>query len=404
MKNLITSALFLLPVILYFVVRHKVLGGVLEGSNEASVLDNLIMASDSFIDQKATAFVLLGKYLLSLFFPVTLISEYGYPQMGIVGWGDWRAILSFMVYLGLGVWSLLNLRKQSVPAFGILYFIITFSVFTNLIILIGSSYGERFLYMASLGFTIALAWAIIKYLGGNIERTKTPVFEELKKGKLLAGLSLAIVLLYSVRTITRNPAWKDSYTLYSTDIPSVPNSAKLNYHHGLEQVKQGLKLKQGPEYRSWVEKGMNSYQKAIQLYPEYHDAYGELGLGFFRMGQLDKAIEYYKLSIKHKPNNSKVYSNMGIIYFQRGELDKAQEVYEKAVKIDPRFVDARRNLGSVYAQQKRFTEAINQFKEALKYDPDNPTLHQYLGFVYRDKGDAANSKIWLDKAKALGAK
>jgi tetratricopeptide (TPR) repeat protein len=336
-----------------------------------------------------------------LFLPVTLISEYGFPQMGIVGWSDWRAILSFVVLAGLGVWALMNLRKQSIPAFGILYFIITFSVFANVIILIGSSFGERFLYMASLGFTIALAWGMIKWSGANMAPSQKKVFDELLSAKLLAGLAATVILLYSARTVLRNPAWENSYSLYSADITNVPNSAKLNYHHGLEQVKKGLALKQGPEYRRWIEEGMNSYTKAIELYPAYHDAYGERGLGYFRMGQLDKAIENYKLSIKHKPNNSKVYSNMGIIYFQKGELDKAKEVYEKAVEIDPRFVDARRNLGSVYAQQKRFDAAIAQFTEALKYDPDNATLHQYMGFVYRDKGDTANAKVWLDKAKRL---
>jgi tetratricopeptide (TPR) repeat protein len=400
-KNLMASSYFLIPIALYFTVRYFVLGGVFEGSNEASALDNLLMATDNFADQKATAFVLLGKYLVRLFLPVTLISEYGFPQMGIVGWSDWRAILSFVVLAGLGVWALMNLRKQSIPAFGILYFIITFSVFANVIILIGSSFGERFLYMASLGFTIALAWGMIKWSGANMAPSQKKVFDELLSAKLLAGLAATVILLYSARTVLRNPAWENSYSLYSADITNVPNSAKLNYHHGLEQVKKGLALKQGPEYRRWIEEGMNSYTKAIELYPAYHDAYGERGLGYFRMGQLDKAIENYKLSIKHKPNNSKVYSNMGIIYFQKGELDKAKEVYEKAVEIDPRFVDARRNLGSVYAQQKRFDAAIAQFTEALKYDPDNATLHQYMGFVYRDKGDTANAKVWLDKAKRL---
>ena len=237
-----------------------------------------------------------------------------------------------------------------------------------------------------------------------MERQQKSVFESLSQVKILAGLAAAIVLLYSARTILRNPAWENSYTLYNADISKVPNSAKLNYHLGLEQVKKGLAYKQGAEYRRWIEEGMNSFNKAIELYPKYHDAYGERGLGFFRMGQLDRAIQDYKMSIKHKPNNSKVYSNMGIIYFQKGELEKAREVYEQAVKLDPRFVDARRNLGSVYAQQKKFDAAITQFTEALKYDPNNATLHQYMGFVYRDRGDATNAKIWLDKAKALEAK
>jgi Tfp pilus assembly protein PilF len=269
-----------------------------------------------------------------------------------------------------------------------LFFIITFSVFANVIILIGSSYGERFLYMPSLGFAIAAAWGLMKIGAVEMDVSNVHVLSQFKQSSLLAIASVVIVLLFSTRTVLRNPDWENSYSLYHADIPNVPNSAKLNYHYGLEQVKQGLKLNDGPEKQSWIQKGMASFEKAIALYPQYHDAYGELGLGHFRSGQLDKAMENYEKSILYKPNNAKVYSNMGIIYFQNGQLDKAKEVYEKAVKIDPRFVDARRNLGSVFAQQKRFDEAIVHFTEALKYDPYNVTLHQYMGFVYRDKGNA----------------
>jgi protein O-mannosyl-transferase len=396
------SAWFILPVLLYFMVRQSILGAVLEGANEASVLDNLLMATDSKVNQLATAFVLLGKYLLVMFVPYTLVSEYGYPQLNIVGWGDWRALLSLLIWLGLGVWALMNLRKHKVPAFGILFFMITFSVFANVIILIGSSYGERFLYMPSLGFTIAAAWGLMKVGAVGMEKSEEFFLAQFRKATILVIGIIPILVFFCLQTVHRNRAWENSYSLYHADIPNVPNSAKLNYHYGLEQVKQGLKLKDGPEKQSWIQKGMASFEKAISLYPQYHDAYGELGLGHFRTGQLDKAMENYEKSIQYKPNNAKVYSNMGIIYFQNGQLEKAKEVYEKAVKIDPRFVDARRNLGSVYAQQKRFDEAIVHFTEALKYDPYNVTLHQYMGFVYRDKGDTANSKIWLDKASALG--
>ncbi len=400
-KILTTSVWFLLPVAVYFLTRHLILGGVLEGSNEASPLDNLLMATSEFGLQKATAFVLLGKYLVSLLFPVALVSDYGYNQLPLVGWGDWRALLSLAVWLGLTIWAIINIRRRPIPAFAVLYTIITFSVYANLVITIGSSYGERFLYMASLGLAIALAWALLRLSGVGVRPETGRLLNLFTKNKILLGATLVIVLLYAVKTIDRNRAWYDSYALYHTDIATSPNSAKLNYHYGLEQVKNGLDLTDVNRKNEWIQKGMDSFQKAIALYPQYHDAYGELGLGYFRLGLPQKALESYQKSLEYKPNNAKAYSNMGIIYFQNNQLDKAQEVYEKAVSLDPRFVDARRNLGSVFAQQKRFDEAIEQFSTALQYDPNNATLHQYIGFVYRDKGEADKARQWLDKAKQL---
>ena len=142
------------------------------------------------------------------------------------------------------------------------------------------------------------------------------------------------------------------------------------------------------------------FQKALQIYPTYGDAYSQLGLAYFRANDYNNALVNYNKALEYKPD-AQTYSNMGIIFFQQGNLAKAQEVYEKAVKIDPRFVDARRNLGSVYAQQKQFDKAIAQFKEALKYAPNNPTLYLYLGYVHRDKGDTAGAQTYLNKAYQL---
>jgi len=404
-KTLTTSAFFLVPVGIYFITRRAILGAVTAGTEGTSPLDNLLTSSDNSLEQIATAFVLLGKYLAALIFPLQLVSDVGYNQLPVVGVSNPIAIVSMLVLVGLTVWAIVNTKKKAIWAFGILYSVVTFSIFSNLIIEIGSSYGERFLYMASLGFTLVLAWGVLKF--SNVELTKgkgEEIFALLSKYKVATGIALLIVGLYATRTLTRNPVWKDSYSLYHADINISPNSAKLNYHYALEQIKKGKEERDPNRQKEWYAKGKASFEKAISIYPPYHDAYGELGLAFYRLNQKEKALENYERSLKYKPNNANVYSNMGIIYFEKGNLDKAQEVYEKAVSINPRFVDARRNLGSVFAQKKQFDNAIIQFKEALKYDPSNPTIHQYLGFVYRDKGDVANSKIWMQKAAALGAK
>ena len=401
-KNLKTSAFFLAPVALYFITRRAILGAVTAGTKDTSPLDNLLTSTDSFLEGKATAFVLLGKYLAALIFPFQLVSDVGYNQIPIVGMGNPVAIVSLLIFLGLIVWALMNTKKKAVWAFGILYSVVTFSIFSNLIIEIGSSYGERFLYMASLGFATILAWGVLKFSNVDLARAKgEELFTSLSKYKMAAGIALLIVGLYAARTLTRNPVWENSYTLYHADISTSPNSAKLNYHYALEQVKMGNKETDPNAKNEWYSKGKASFEKAIAIYPQYHDAYGELGLAFYRLGQKEQALENYSKSLQYKPNNANVYSNMGIIYFERNNWTKAQEVYEKAVQINPRFVDARRNLGSVFAQKKEFQKAITQFKEALKYDPKNKTIHQYLGFVYRDMGDTANSQIWMQKAAAL---
>ncbi len=400
-ENLKTVALFAIPAVLYFVIRASVLGDMSAGTGEASVLDNVLRGSEYWIVQKATAFLLMGKYLLSLLFPHPLGSDFGYNQIPLTNWADWKVILSLLVHGGLLVVALRQFKAKRLLSLGILLYFITFSIFSNVLVMIGSSFGERFLYIPSLGFSLMLAVVLMKIFDMPMAKVSLPDWSALLKIKpaLLAVAGL-LIALYAAKTVSRNPAWYNSYSLYATDVLTAPNSAKLNYHYGLETMKEALNLPDAQK-RQQIGDAITAFEKALQIYPNYHDVYAQRGLAYFRLNQPDKALADYQKSLELKPNNAKVYSNMGIIYFQKNNLPKAREVYEKAVELDPRFVDARRNLGAVYAGMKQYDKAIQQWEEGLKYAPNNATLIYYIGTAYRDKGEAQKAAPYLQRAAAL---
>ena len=393
------TGMFAIPAAVFLLIRHNVLSA--QPYQEAySVLDNFMVGAANAGEKFASAFMMSGRYLWALLAPYVLVSDLGYPQMKPVGFGDWRALLGLVAYFGMGIWAVLNLKNKHFLSYAILIYLATFSLFSNIIITIGTSYGERLLYGPSLGFALALAWIIHKVSRAEI---KNPDAGPLARNKTAFYIGLAIVALYGLKTLSRNPDWYDSYSLYQADITKAPNCAKLNYHIALEQAKQGIDEENGGTVTdsAWVRKAITSYSKAIELFPQYHDAYGSRGLAYFRIQEYDKAFTDYQEALKHRPNDARVLSNMGYIYFMRQELKKAEEVYIKAVKYDPRFVDARRNLGAVLAMQKKYDEAIGHWKEALKYDSNNATLHFYIGSAYRDSGRPSEAQPWFNTAYSL---
>ncbi|TNE56345.1 MAG: tetratricopeptide repeat protein [Bacteroidetes bacterium] len=405
-ENLRISALFLIPAALYLLIRHQVLSA--QPYQEVySALDNFIIAASNTGTRLASAFMMCGRYLQTIILPHPLISDLGYPQMKPVSFADWRALLGFAVYGGMFIWALLKLRSRHFLAYAILFYLVTFSLFSNVLMVIGTSYGERVLYTPSLGFVFALAWLIMTAFGIS-RQPDVPAAQQVSnpggKGALVWGVTAVILLAYSIKTITRNPAWYDSFTLYKADIPNSPNCAKLNYHIGIETTKEGVNEDSGQVTDStWVNKGIDAFTKAIDLFPQYHDAYGSRGLAHFRLGHYDQAYVDYQKALQHRPNDDKVLSNLGFIYFIRQQLDSAEVVYRKSIRINPRFVDARRNLGAVLAMKKQFPAAIEQWKEGLIYEPDNPTLLQYIGSAYKDMGRPEEAKPWLDRAAAAAA-
>lgn len=398
-KNLRLTALMLLPAAVFLMARQNVIAAQ-QHKEIFSVLDNFIVGAANQGERFASAFMMCGRYLWTLVLPHPLVHDMGYPQMTPVTFADWRAVLGLLTYLGMGIWALLHLKKKHFLSFAALFYLITFSLFSNVLIQIGTSYGERLLYVPSLGFAFAVAYLFCRLFNVNDLRE---IWNPNGKGIALWGAAGILLATYSVKTISRNPAWFDSGTLYAADIGHSPNGAKLNYHHALELTKKGLDEATGEVLDStWVLKGIDAYTKAIQLYPQYHDAYGSRGLAYFRLKKYDQAFDDYQQSLKYRPNDAKVLSNMGFIYFLRNQLDEAERVYRESIKFDPRFVDARRNLGAVMAMKRDFPAAIEQWEEALKYDPQNVTLLNYIGSAYKDMGQPEKGQPYLDKATRYG--
>lgn len=396
------AAYFIAPVVLYWVIRSAVLGGYEARTVSTSVLDNTLYGASNFIQEKASTFLFMGIYLYKLVIPYPLVSDLGYNQVPLTGLGDWRVLLSMVAYAGMFVFAILQFKRKSIYSFGILFFLLTFFIFSNLLVKIGSGYGERFMYIPLLGFGIVAGKYLLSLLSDDQTINKVDSIAQLFSTYKTPLIALAVIsTLYSFQTINRNPAWKDSYTLYQTDAVKAPNSAKLRYHNGLEIMKTGIKFPDTNKKNQYLNNAVSEFNEALKIYPEYHDAFAELGLAYFRLGQPEKALSNYEKSLEYKANNYTVYSNMGIIYFQKNDLQKAREVYEKAVSINPAFVDARRNLGTVYAKTGKHDQAIEQFKEGLKYDPNNAILNLYLGYSYRDKGDQQNAQQYLNRAYQL---
>jgi tetratricopeptide (TPR) repeat protein len=401
----------LVPAVIFLLVRKKILDA--QPYQEAySILDNFMSETKNQGERLASAFMMCGRYLWTLIFPHPLVSDMGYPQVKVVSFSDWRALAGFFSYVGMGVWALVQLPKRHFLSFAILFYLATFSVFSNVLMMIGTSYGERLLYIPSFGFALAVAWLFGKIF--KIDDMKQ-IWNPNGKGTALWIAVGVLLAAYSMKTIFRNGAWYDSASLYAADLPNSPNCAKLNYHNALEVVRNGMDEKESiVKDVEMVRKGIACYDKCIELYPKYHDAYGSRGLSYFRLGEVlkdpveqraawDQALLDYQESLKYRYNNSEVLSNMGKIYFTRNQPEKAEEVYRKAVEFDPRFVDGRRNLGAILAMQRKFPEAIEQWKEGLKYADNTKSgiLYFYIGSAYKDMGQPEKSGEWFEKAYAV---
>jgi 2-polyprenyl-3-methyl-5-hydroxy-6-metoxy-1,4-benzoquinol methylase len=80
---------------------------------------------------------------------------------------------------------------------------------------------------------------------------------------------------------------------------------------------------------------VESCDKAIQIRPDYAEAYSNRGAALQELGRLDEAVESCDKAIKIRPDYAEAYSNRGAALQELGRLGEAAENYRKVISIAP---------------------------------------------------------------------
>ena len=112
------------------------------------------------------------------------------------------------------------------------------------------------------------------------------------------------------------------------------------------------------------------YKKALEIKPDYAEAYYNMGIALKDNGDLDAAINSYKKALEIKPDYVGAYFNTGNILKDTGDLEAAIDSYKKALEIKPDHAEANNNIGLTLKDKGDLEEAINSYKKALEINPD----------------------------------
>jgi tetratricopeptide (TPR) repeat protein len=409
-KIITVTSWMLIPTVIYLIARHHVLGSV-KGIQEVAVVDNLLMAAKTIPERIATAFVVLGMYLKLLIFPHPLLYNYSFNQIPIVNFSDVFALSSLLIHLSALAFALVTIFKKKfntenifegkrVIAYGILFYLISIFLFSNLVLVIGAAMGERFVYFSSFGFCIIVAVLLAQVF-------KIKVTEPLSKpsdifqNKIFISCVALICLAFSLKTIARNPVWKDNLTLYRADLPISMNSVRSHYYLGNELIKRQNELSGEAIDTAAILEGCKELQAALKIYPLYNDAYTQLGVAYYKIKDYNNAEKYYLTTLDNNPNDAVAISNLAAIYFNTARYQQAIEMYGRAIELNPRFSDAMVNMGSCYGAMQKFPESIEWFMKAIEISPDNAKAYYFTAKSYDFMGDKAQAASYMAQAKSI---
>lgn len=389
------SLWYLIPFFVYLSLRVKALGTI-SGDKTVASIDNMLMAAPNEAVRLATAIKIMGLYLWKLVFPHPLVNDYSLKEIAFVSFASWETWLSLAIYAFLIYHLFKWWKNRAILNFGIGFFLVSIVLYSNIFLTIGTSFGERLLFVPSLGFCIVLAYLLIQLLN---EKPLENINWTGKAFILVAG----ITLIYGFKTIDRNQAWENNFSLYATDVENCPNSARCQYYYGLGLMKEkAILLPEGEERKALLNQAIAAFTKSLEILPTYSDAWGQRGLAYYRLKQPQAALFDYNKSVEYNPQNSTSWSNMGAVYFESKQYKEALNAYEKAIQSNPNNVDALANYGATLGSMGDFNSSITYFKRAYAIQ-SNPEYLRLIALSYQNMGNKAQADLYLNQYNQLKA-
>ncbi|MDR2205125.1 MAG: tetratricopeptide repeat protein [Flavobacteriaceae bacterium] len=151
------------------------------------------------------------------------------------------------------------------------------------------------------------------------------------------------------------------------------------------------------EYQEAIE----CYDKAIDINPDYAEAYNNKGSALGILGKYEEAIECYDKAIELKPDNAEAYYNKGITLSYLGKYQEAVECYDKAIELKPDNAEVYINKGNALSNLGKHQEAIKCFDKAIDLNPDYAEAYYNKGNALGNLGKYQEALKCFDKAIAL---
>jgi protein O-mannosyl-transferase len=383
--------------VFFLAARWAVVGGFSQGTASELMNDPFIDASSA--ERYFTVFYTWAIYAKLLVFPHPLTYDYYPYHIPLVGAGSIAAWAGLLLFSAAALWSaricILQLAgrpvssQQKIYAFSGLLFFVPFILVSNLLFPIGTFMNERFLFMPSVGASLAAGCAISFLIA---------------KGKRHAGYILLFVVVagFSAKAFARNSAWKDDFTLFTTDVLVSSNSAKSNCSAGGKLLERANDSAYSQLRQEYLELSGKYLARAVQVHPTYADALLLLGNLHFELEQYDSTLYFYLRLAKRAPRHERMLANLAIVLDKKGDSPATLDAAKAFYALNPNNYAVTYKYGALLGKVAgNLPESIKYLERAAALDPSQAGAWKDLGVAYGMSGRAADALSVLDKAAEI---
>lgn len=387
LKNLMIW--IIVATILYLILRNSTAGPVNFAKESKDLMNNPFLGMTS-VEKMGSIMYSLGKYIALFVWPHPLSHDYypyAIPKISIIAL---IPLLSLVAYVSLGYFGIKGISKKSVYAYSILFYLATLSIVSNIFINVGTFMNERFVFMASAGFSIATAYFLVAHL---------PKLN--KYGRQIALVLAGVMLVgYSAKSYVRVPVWKDALSLNGAAVAISSNSARANsfmatafFDKYKETLMPNAVKRLSDEQRNLLNWTEVYAKKAIDIVPDYSNAnlmlIGVVTERYKTSGDIKQYVTDMKPCIIRRPDIPfiKEFSD-----YLKGKNEHQEELFGLYLSVGQELMNVK---------DERSTWALNYLNYAYEIHPNNKVVNQALATVYERLGNTNQAKRFQDAANAL---
>jgi tetratricopeptide (TPR) repeat protein len=118
---------------------------------------------------------------------------------------------------------------------------------------------------------------------------------------------------------------------------------------------------------------------------------------------VDGAIKYLLRAVEIAPQFVEAWNNLGTIAYRSGEYDKAEKYFREALQHDPGSFWPVVNLGGTLLSLRRYEDALPYNRHAVTERPGDALANAQTGSNYYSLGDDELALKYLNEAKRIDA-
>lgn len=383
-KRLWTVLLLLIAVFAgYLGIRYNAVGYLLGNMEVTDIMNNPFVGM-GFMERMSMIFLVLIKYLGLLVVPYPLTHDYYPHQIPRVGWDNIWVILSLLVHIGLAAWMIMKSikTKKASWAFWIFFYIASLSIYSNIVINVGTTMNERFLFVPTIASCVLLV-LLFRFL------------EE----KYLPKINLALIaiglisLIFGIQSFFRTQVWENPMTLNSAAVKVSTNSARSNNFMAVTLMRKAIDTQDITEKKALLTQAVPYADKAIQLIPEYGTGNSVmLGIAaeFYKLDQdLPKFLKKMKIAAVNAPQTKFIHEY--IDYLQGRSIDQNQ-LYSFLIDV---------GYNGLSVNKKNHEWGLKYLNYAYNMSSNDPYVNFLISKVYASKGDHSQAQSFRNRAISL---